>query len=356
MWVLALLLLVSAGRLQPARAAEAAAGFARASPEGVPAFAVVAYVPEYRMPGLDWDVVAARATDLVLFSLEVTPKGELTGHDRLMPATWKKADAARQRHGTRLHFCIGGAGRSEAFQYIVRQGKSAKQTRVMKTFGKAVLAYITEYSLDGVVFDWEGQRDGPAEKSYGRLLGTIRHNLRKKHPGAVTALTTHPGEAFPTAFHAVDYIHLMSYDSCSARPCQHATLGAADAHVRALREAVDPAKIILGVPGYGRATASPDEAITYAEVVRDHGPLAPDADQTEDGKWYFNGVKTTVAKVELAAVQGLAGIFLWEAGQDSKDEATSLLANMRDAAERLSHLRGRSHEARHRGPFARGEL
>lgn len=37
---------------------------------------------------------------------------------------------------------------------------------------------------------------------------------------------------------------------------------------------------------------------------------------------------TAVKKAELAAEQGLAGVFLWEAGQDAKDEGTSLLANL----------------------------
>lgn len=49
------------------------------------------------------------------------------------------------------------------------------------------MGYVQKYKLDGVVFDWEGQRDANAEIAYGKMLGTIRLNLRKLNPEVTPA-------------------------------------------------------------------------------------------------------------------------------------------------------------------------
>ena len=67
---------------------------------------------------------------------------------------------------------------------------------------------------------------------------------------------------------------------------------------------------------------------TYEEIVREHGPLDPETDETADGVWYFNGVATAMKKAEMSATLGLGGVFLWEAGQDAKADDSSLLSHL----------------------------
>ncbi len=73
----------------------------------------------------------------------------------------------------------------------------------------------------------------------------------------------------------------------------------------------------------------PGEVRTYNELVRD-GPLADTAaDESSDGVFYLNGRRTVQNKVREIVKRDVAGVFLWEAGQDTLDNAEwSLLAAM----------------------------
>ena len=46
-------------------------------------FAVVAYLPEWRYEGANWDTILGTVTHLILFSVEVLPSGELSALDRI---------------------------------------------------------------------------------------------------------------------------------------------------------------------------------------------------------------------------------------------------------------------------------
>ena len=91
-------------------------------------------------------------------------------------------------------------------------------------------------------------------------------------------------------------------------------------------------KLLLGIPSYARSMSSPSEARTYAELRRDGLVASKEADESSDGVWYFNGPATVAAKAREVKLRGLAGAFVWEAGQDELDnDEWSLLANIRKA-------------------------
>ena len=79
-------------------------------------FSIVAYVPEYRFGGLNFDFVGERTTDLILFSAEPTKSGGL--HFFFAPDDLKRAQAIRESHGVRLLLCVGGGGRSGNFAHV----------------------------------------------------------------------------------------------------------------------------------------------------------------------------------------------------------------------------------------------
>ena len=71
---------------------------------------------------------------------------------------------------------------------------------------------------------------------------------------------------------------------------------------------------------------------TYEEIVRDYAPDAAD-DTAGPAEYFFNGQKTLEKKTQYALKKGLAGVMLWEAGQDTKDDETSLLSTIKRAVE-----------------------
>lgn len=96
-----------------------------------------------------------------------------------------------------------------------------------------------------------------------------------------------------------------------------------------LRPALGPATLAAHSgavqPFYGRDTRT-GEAATYGDIVRDHPSLKEDAD--EAGTQSFNGPATISAKVEHAWDQGLAGVMVWEAGQDAAPDHPRSLARV----------------------------
>eukprot|EP00961_Rhodomonas_salina_P164348 2213863-Rhodomonas_salina.1 len=91
-------------------------------------FAVLAYLPEWRYEGANWDTMCQHVSHLILFSLEVKPNGELGALDRIpRPALMAEAQAAATKHNTALLICFGGNGRSNGFSPMVASKKARKR-------------------------------------------------------------------------------------------------------------------------------------------------------------------------------------------------------------------------------------
>lgn len=81
---------------------------------------------------------------------------------------------------------------------------------------------------------------------------------------------------------------------------------------------------------YSRRIGAPGDVKTYSELI-DLDAANALRDETPDGHAY-NGPSTIRAKVLWAKEVGLGGVMLWEAGQDTTDASTSLLAAMHDSS------------------------
>jgi GH18 family chitinase len=69
-------------------------------------------------------------------------------------------------------------------------------------------------------------------------------------------------------------------------------------------------KVVLGIPAYCRGLNDLSQVQTYDEVA-----LKLDGDETADV--WCNGPESVRSKARFARQQGLAGIFIWELGQDA---------------------------------------
>ena len=162
---------------------------------------------------------------------------------------------------------------------------------------------------------------------YSKLIVTASSALRPKKYLVTVALHSWQTYLSADAINSLDRVHLMSYDHQG----KHSTFAAAKKDVKTiLKSGIPPYKIALGFPGYGRSISSSGNVQTYEEIVKNYKPK-PSDDSAGPHNFYFNGVDTVKKKTRYALKRGLAGLMLWEAGQDTRDHATSLLGAVKDA-------------------------
>jgi len=300
-------------------------------------FSLVGYLPEWRHEGADFDRLASHLSHLILFSAEVTPKGDIAGLDRLpRPELMAEARKAASKHGTKLLLCLGGNGRSGGFSVMVRNQKNRH------SFLASLSMLVEDYQLDGIDYNWEypGYRMGlgyleekEVLKDYEGLASLLRETkLLFKESGRVVTVAYYPDtrqESLLTLVDAhrhVDLLHSMSYDQGGA---QHSPRELAEKTIKQARTAGLPLeKLTLGVPFYGRDSARGDW-VTYEDLIQQHNDLLPEDDSVvkvvmEKGDLKerkiigFNGEETLKWKAELAFGNGLAGLMIWEVGQDCR--------------------------------------
>lgn len=274
-------------------------------------FRIVGYLPDYR--AAEFDVNAARSlTDLVVFSAEPAANGDID-LSRLKDIPWTRLREFKTRERVRLILCVGGWERSQHFAAL------AKSAEKRKAFVKAAVRVCLAERIDGLDIDWEHPQDDQEQEGYSNLLSEL-HDAFVPH-GLVLSVTVAAWQKLPSrAFSAVDWIHVMAYDHES----RHSTIESAKADVDSLLSAGAPAeKIVLGLPFYGRGIENRDRTLTYREIVNRYHP-GPSLDEV-DGV-YFNGVNTIRMKTQYAVASGLAGVMVWEIGQDVQDQQSLLNA------------------------------
>ena len=298
-------------------------------PSTIYGFAVLGYLPEWRYHAANYVTLSHHLTHLIFFSAEPLPSGELTGLDRLpSAAVLAEARAAAAATGTQLLFCFGGNGRSGGFSEVVRSPQKTAR------FAAAAAALVKQRGVHGVDINYEYPGytfgtgyapDAEVERDYAglaRLLAALRAALP---PGAPLTLAYYPDgrqEALLLkhgAHEHVDFMHMMTYDqSGGPHAPRDFALRAMDGGLAA---GLPRGKLTLGLPFYGRSSASGDWT-TYEDLVQRHAPLRADADAAPGSKKgevvHFNGRATIAQKVRDARARGLGGVMVWEAGQDCR--------------------------------------
>ncbi|KAH3745856.1 glycoside hydrolase [Pelomyxa schiedti] len=129
-------------------------------------------------------------------------------------------------------------------------------------------------------------------------------------------------------------IHYMAYDNMclfpkSSPPCMHSTLDFAKSLVAFITSSSEiPHKIHLGLPFYGRNVYT-GEPTSYTDMLATKR-LPKGTDLISDV--YLNGPETIKKKTQLALDNNLAGVMIWELGQDiHPSKPKSLLASITEA-------------------------
>ena len=298
----------------------AAASDSNAEP-APPAFRVVGYLPEYRLARFNPED-AKFVTDLIYFAVTPTGSGD-AGLGRIRPESLALLKTIKAKLGTRIHLCLGGWGRSGGFAQLSASADARKKLI------EQLRDFCQKNGFDGVDLDWEHPSKPDDVRNHGKLLTELKAVFAPLKLQVSIALAGWQ-EISPEAIAAVDVIHLMAYDARG----KHSTLEFAKTDVdRVVKKGVSPEKICLGVPFYGRSTSNANRSVIYADIVKKYHPAA-DVDEV-DGI-YFNGPKMIEQKTKLALERKLAGVMIWELGQDSTGETRLLpvIGKVADASQK----------------------
>lgn len=283
-------------------------------------FRVVGYIPDYRASEFDTHIIR-KLTDLMIFSAEPTRDGGLDVK-RVDAFPWQQILTQKTLHHTRVVLTVGGWDRSKAFAEI----SASEATR--HKFANACVKTCLEKRLDGIDIDWEHPEGADQARHYGLLLETLNKQL-KLHGLTLSVTVAAWQELDPLVLRSVDWIHVMAYD----HPKKHSTLENSQADVEKLIKAgADQNRITLGIPFYGRKVDQSDQVQTYRDLLKHAGKAVVDGDEF-DG-YFFNGPATIRRKMDYAKSTGLAGVMIWELGQDAQGSDSLLELIVQTAAQR----------------------
>lgn len=345
----------------------------RSSDVASSSFAVIGYLPEWRQRGANYEIISTVVTHLIMFSLEISPEGDIEALDRIPDRdVLDNARSSTRQEGTELLIGFGGNGRSAGFRPMVRNDDARKR------FVQAVVELCNEFDFDGVDYNWEypgySFQKGylPTEevrKDYEGLALLLKEThkafdidakrMNREGGAKIVSLAYYPDSRQEQILASIDatkyasYLHAMSYDQGGP---SHSSFALATKSVKQYAAVfTSVSSMTLGVPFYGR---SPGEWKSYEDIVRADPSLDADVDTTTSGV-NFNGVNTIRRKVKMSVAKGLGGVMIWEVGQDCRlapvrrspsevhertcpDDSKSLLYAIRDAMRDAGAVRYRA--------------
>lgn len=308
------------------------------------AIAIIGYVPDYRFNGIDWDKVVSQTTHLVLFSAEPRVDG-LRNRDVIRSVLRPNSalSAALQKAGSgapKLLVSVGGAGRSQEFPDVIGNKKTRKR------LAKQLLNLMQELpQLAGIDFDLQVQN--PDYLSLAKLVMMLRTAVGSR--GGQKPIFTMTFHALAGVLNSFATLTLKQQDSEEKRfvdlfdMCHAMTCTMMDQQGRHSSEKMDTDVVqawlkygmpldhlTLGIPFFGVKNGL--APVTFREIISQERSFASSgSERTKDG-FFFVNAENAVKKVKFAEEQGIAGLMIWELGQDAAEESISLLRHIWDAA------------------------
>jgi GH18 family chitinase len=280
------------------QAAAAAAG----QPMG---FTIVGYLPDYRIAAANPRLLGRYYTDIVLFSVMPTAAGGLDT-SRLSASRLAVVPRLKAAGVQRVLVTAGGGFRCNGF------AAAAHDPAARLKLVTGLREFCLRSGLDGVDFDWEFPASAQEQADYETLLVETKDAFQPRGL-LVTAAVTGNQTLSRQALAALDRVHIMAYDAAG----EHSTYDLAIQETQAwLGKGAQPAQLCLGVPFYGRETDRRRRSLPYSAIAAQVHP-EPAADHA--GAFYFNGTQTLQRKAQYARALGLAGVMVWEVGQDTPD-------------------------------------
>jgi PKD repeat protein/chitinase len=279
--------------------------------EAEPAKKIIGYFPEWESADVS-AINYTKLTHIIYFHIWPNADGSLDTsaivEEDLMHIRGNATAA-----GVKVMIAAGGWGVSNGFAPM------AADDTVRENFVNNTKLFIENYGLDGIDIDWEPIDSETKKINQAALLADLRDKLPDKI--VTVAVNAERLDLFPNSTNDVDWVNLMAYDM-NWRHGNHSNFDDAVAALeRYEREAGIPKeKLALGIPFYGRDAQT--KPIKYEEVVDLCNPLP--SENYCDG-YFFNGIDTVKQKSQFVLDNNYAGVMIWNLGQDTYDNKTSLL-------------------------------
>lgn len=273
-------------------------------------FKVIGYLPYYRFSWLN-DIEFERLTHVNIAFANPDEFGNLSVEGtNITPAIYKA-----HQNGCKVFISLAGG-------YLTPEHDAnwnfLCQPANRPAFIQKIVEYVQDNQLDGVDVDLEWQY---VQNWYSPFVLELKAALA---PLGIPLTAALPGSyRYPqisaAALDAYDWINMMVYDLRGpwdpSNPGQHSPYDWAEDCIDYWQNQGVPAhKLTLGVPFYGYDFGeSPVASFTYRGIVNQNAANAF-LDHV-DQKWW-NGIPTIQAKTELA-LDEVAGIMIWEIGQDA---------------------------------------
>jgi len=265
--------------------------------------------------------------------------------------------AAAHARGVKVDMSMGGWGNCDGFAPT-----AADPVKRERLFGQ-ILDFCKTNGYDGVDIDWEFVSGPDQREDFTIFIKELSARLKAQSPPLLlTAAVPSDGEhgqwiAYEDLLTDLDFVCFMTYDyhgewtdhaghnaplySCEGDPC-----GSVDATFQyALMRKIPPARIVLGIPFYGRSfeaaglykKASGYGSYGYAETIAledagwrynwDFCAQAPYLRSPDGGTILcYDDMRSVYRKCRYVLDKGAAGVIIWEITEDSVNGAPHLLA------------------------------
>ena len=280
---------------------------------------IAGYLPDYSFSSFDFDALNLLSR-VYFFSVAPDSSGnfvispEMTAHIR-------EVKSAIGNQNIELFLVLGGWYESENIFPMAASAEKRAQ------YVADITDFCVSEKLAGVDLDWEDYPQSIPQQDYEALCSDLSASLHKQKLMFSVAATTYNVQRSLAVANYTDYINLMIYDSFDSNDNQATYQQFVSALTAFSQAGIPKAKLIGGVPFYGRKpwdnTSSEPSALTYRQIVAKY---QPDVSMNKAGNYSYNGPDLLTQKTRYLIDNGYSGIMAWELTQDvAPGAATSLL-------------------------------
>ncbi|MEO6546636.1 MAG: glycosyl hydrolase family 18 protein [Ferruginibacter sp.] len=284
-------------------------------------FRVVGYIAgQYFSPPVISDSAIKKLTHLNIAFVNPDSAGNL-----LLPLRFDSLILQAKANNVKVLMAIGG-GRFNPYYAGLLNNENRKG------FVEKLVKLITDYQLDGIDVDLEGDA---IDANYEGFVTDLSAVLKPAGKLLTSALATWNAKLISTvALKKFDFINVMSYDETGPwrpnEPGPHSTYAKAEEELQywTVTRGFPKKKVNLGVPFYGYCFGTTyGESMSYQNIIETF-PGAELQDMVvpvTGGIIYYNGLPTIQSKMNLA-LKNAGGVMIWQIMQDAVGEKSLLTA------------------------------
>ncbi len=286
------------------------------STETTSGYVNVGYLPYYRTDcyeDLDYDALTHLC--LAFFNPD-TSSLEIT-HEFESDSEIEDIIDLAHENGVNVMASYGGSSGKTIYTEILPS--SSRRSQLVEN----MIDHALEFDLDGIDIDIEASESyTEIWDYYSSFISELRERCDEEDLILTTAVAEWYGDAISSStLNKFDLVMVMAYDDSGAN---HSTYDMAVEMCDYFADrGVPESKLVMGVPFYGYIANSDMEGSETYKNILEEDPTAYNKDLSNGIA--YNGIPTIQRKCEYVMDEGLAGIMIWELGQDTDIEQYSLL-------------------------------